>query len=67
MCTQPKKLYNFLYGQSYLLNLGIELKLLDELESLFIIKKEKQIRFRRDYKVQTQCIMDICDACMHFK
>ena len=61
MCAQTKKTYNFLYGQSYLLNLGIELKFLDELESLFIVKKEKRIQFRRDYRVQTQCVMDISE------
>jgi len=61
MCAQTKKPYNFLYGQSYLLNLGIELKFLDELESVFIVKREKQIDVRRDYRVQTLGVMDISE------
>ena len=62
MCAQTKKPFNFLYGQSYLHNLGIELKLLDELESLFIIEKEDaQIQVRHDYRVQTQCVIDISE------
>ena len=61
MCAQTEK-PSLLYGQSYLHNLGIELKFLDELESLFIIKKAlPRIQVRRDYRVQTQCVIDISE------
>lgn len=53
--------YKILYGQSYLLNLGIKLKFLEEFESLFIVKDEKRIHYLPDYKVQTECIMDISE------
>jgi len=61
MCAQIKKPSNFLYGQSFLPNLGIELKFLDEFESFFIIKKEKGIQVKREYSVQTQCVIDISE------
>ena len=53
--------YNILYGQSYLLNLGIKLKFLDEFESLFVVKGEKRIHHLPDYRVQTECVMDISE------
>ena len=62
MCPQTKKPYNLLYGQSYLQKLGIELKFLDELESLFIIKEAlPRFRVRSNYRVQTQCVIDISE------
>jgi hypothetical protein len=62
MCARSEKpYYNFLYGESYLLNLGTKLKFLDELESLFIVKKEKQVLVRRNYRIQTQCVTDISE------
>lgn len=60
MCAQTGK-PSFLYGQSYLQNLGIELKFLDELENLFIRRSKEKIHVRRDYRVQTECIIDISE------
>ena len=34
MCAQPRKPYNILYGQSFLLTLEIELEFIDELENI---------------------------------
>jgi len=61
MDEQAKKPYNILYGESYLLNLGIELKFLDKLENIFFVRKEKSILFKKDYAVQAQCISDISE------
>lgn len=61
MCAETKKSYNFLYGQSYLLSLGIKLEFLDEFESLFIVKSKNRIQVKRDYRFQTQCIIDISE------
>lgn len=61
MDEHRQKAYNVLYGESYLLNLGIEFKFLDKLENLFVIKKERSFLFRKDYAVQAQCIIDISE------
>jgi len=61
MCAEAKTPYNFLYGQSYLLNLGIKLECLDELERLFIVKSENRFQVKREYRFQTQCIIDISE------
>lgn len=56
-----KDKYNILYGQSYLLNLGIKLKYLDELESHFVNRTKKGILIKRDFRFQTQCVTDISE------
>lgn len=62
MSKKTTKRYNFLYGQSYLLNLGIEFKFLDELESLFIVKSEKLgFLLRKKYRLQADGITDITE------